>query len=74
MTRPKPLAFAPENDGHHLLRFRSLFHHGRGYAFPCDALGRVDVESLGAEARDRYFAAKAAVGRELAPPVVEHAP
>ena len=55
------------------LRFRSLFHAGRGYAFPCDSAGRVDVESLAETTRRSYLTACAAVGRELAAPAIENA-
>ena len=52
------------------LRFTGLFNRGRGYAFPCDAKGRVDVDDLSARARDNYFYARAVVGTELAAPIV----
>ena len=57
----------------YLLRFRSLFDSGRGYAFPCDARGRVDMDGLSESARDNYLFARAMVGRELAAPAVEPA-
>ncbi len=53
------------------LRFRSLFDSGRGYAFPCDDTGRVDLDHLSERARNNYFYARAMVGRELAAPAVE---
>lgn len=53
------------------LCFRSLFDHGRGYAFPCDPIGRVDLDQLSEQGRNNYFYARATVGRELAAPVVE---
>ena len=52
------------------LRFGSLFHEGRGFAFPCDAEGRVDTVSLGERARRSFAQACAAVGRELSVPAV----
>ena len=55
------------------LRFRSLFDSGRGYAFPCDCSGRVDIDALTEQARNNYFYARAMVGRELAAPAVESA-
>jgi hypothetical protein len=55
------------------LCFRSLFDSGRGYAFPCDAGGRVDLDELSERARNNYFYARAMVGRELAVPAVEPA-
>ncbi|AKJ28687.1 hypothetical protein [Caldimonas brevitalea] len=53
------------------LRFQSLFHAGRGYAFPCDAEGHVDIDALSERARANYLYARAVVGRELAPPAVQ---
>lgn len=53
------------------LCFRSLFDNGRGYAFPCDCQGRVDLDRLSDNARNNYFYARAMVGRELAVPAVE---
>lgn len=53
------------------LCFRSLFHQGRGYAFPCDPHGRVDLDHLSERARTNYLFARAMVGRELALPAVE---
>lgn len=55
----------------YLLRFRSLFESGGGYAFPCDERGRVDLDGLSEEARNDYLYARAMVGRELAAPAVE---
>ena len=55
----------------HQLCFRSLFHSGRGYAFPCDASGQVDLDRMSETARNNYFYARAMVGRELSPPAVE---
>jgi len=53
------------------LRFRSLFDEGRGYAFPCDAGGRVDMDALSDRARNNYFYARTVVGREFATPAVQ---
>lgn len=53
-----------------VLRFTGLFDRGRGYAFPCDADGRVDVEGLSDQARSNYFHACAVVGKELSAPIV----
>ena len=53
------------------LRFRSLFDSGRGYAFPCDDCGRVNLDDLSDEARNNYLYARAMVGRELSCPDVE---
>ena len=53
------------------LRFRSLFEPGRGYAFPCDAQGHVDMDELSERSRLNYMYARAVMGRELSSPVVE---
>jgi hypothetical protein len=53
------------------LCFRSLFQSGRGYAFPCDQAGRVDLDDLTETGRNNYLYARAMVGRELAAPAVE---
>ncbi len=52
------------------LQFRSLFTQGRGYAFPCDPQGQVDLDRLSERARNNYLYARAMVGRELATPAV----
>jgi hypothetical protein len=55
----------------HRLCFRSLFQRGRGFAFPCDRNGQVDLDGLTDRARNNYLFARAMVGRELCAPVVE---
>ena len=52
------------------LRFQSLSGDGSSYAFPCDPLGRVDLDRLSERARLNYLYARAVVGRELAAPAV----
>ena len=52
------------------LRFRSLFDPGGGYAFPCDASGEVDLDSLSENGRNHYFFARTAVGGEFHMPTV----
>jgi len=59
---PSPRAFE--------LRFRSLFNEGRGYSFPCDAEGHVDIDGLSERARNNYYYARTAIGREFATPAV----
>ena len=46
------------------IRFMSLFRQGRGLAFPCDALGNVDLDALSERARNNYLFARAMVGRD----------
>jgi len=52
------------------LRFRSLFNEGRGYAFPCDAQGQVDMDALGERSLNNYLYARSVIGREFATPAV----
>ena len=52
------------------LHFQSLFDSGRGYAFPCDPKGQVDLDRLSERARNHYLFARGMVGRELAVPAV----
>lgn len=52
------------------LRFQSLFHPGRGLAFPCDASGRVDMDAMSERARNNYLFARALMGREYATPTL----
>jgi hypothetical protein len=51
------------------LRFANLFDSGRAYAFPCDACGTVDIDSLGSVSRANYLYARTVIGREFAAPV-----
>lgn len=53
------------------LRFRSLFDEARGYAFPCDAQGHVDIDALGERARLNYFYARTVIGSEFSIPAVQ---
>jgi hypothetical protein len=52
------------------LCYQSLFNSGRGYVFPCDRNGHVDIDTLSDRARNNYLYARAMVGRELATPAV----
>jgi hypothetical protein len=53
------------------LRFRCLFKPGRGYSFPCDSSGRVDIDALTDRARNNYYFARTTIGSEFAMPVVQ---
>jgi hypothetical protein len=53
------------------LRFRSLFDEGRGFAFPCDAAGHVDMDSLSRRSLNNYLYARSVIGREVAMPAVQ---
>ncbi len=59
----------PGSNGRYELRFPGLFNAGRGYAFPCDAEGWVDIDTLSDSGRANYFYARTVVGRELSMPV-----
>jgi hypothetical protein len=50
------------------LRFDSLYGQGRGYVFPCDVEGRIDLDALSPRGLDNYLYARAVVGRELCVP------
>jgi hypothetical protein len=52
------------------LRYQSLSPHRCGYAFPCDAQGRVNLDELSELARENYLYARAMVGRDLLQPRV----
>ncbi len=61
------------NERTYVLRFKSLFDEGRGYAFPCDARGRVDMDALSQRALVNYLYARTVIGREFFAPSVEAA-
>jgi hypothetical protein len=52
------------------LRYLSLFDSGRGFSFPCDAQGHVDLDGLSDHSRDNYLYARALVGRDYQVPVL----
>ena len=56
---------------HYELRFHSLFRPGRGYTFPCDAGGHVDLDAMSEGERTSYFYARAVIGHELSMPAVQ---
>jgi hypothetical protein len=56
--------------GAYELRFSSLFNDGRGYSFPCDATGCVDIDRLSERERSNYLFARAVIGREFALPSI----
>lgn len=65
-----PSSGAAASKAHYELRFLSLFNRGRGYAFPCDAEGRVEIDELSDRGRSNYFYARVLVGNELSSPTV----
>lgn len=62
---------APRPSTPYELRFRSLFNAGRGYAFPCDAGGHVNMDTLSDRARNNYLYARIGIGREFSVPAVQ---
>jgi len=52
------------------LRFNALFADRRSFAFPCDATGRVDMDSLSQRAFNNYLYARAVMGLEVSWPDV----
>jgi hypothetical protein len=52
------------------LRYLSLFDSGRGFSFPCDALGHVELDELSERSRDNYLYARALVGRDFSLPAI----
>jgi hypothetical protein len=53
-----------------VLRFPSLFDGGRGFAFPCDERGEVDLAALTPRARANYLSVRSAIGRDFGVPAV----
>ena len=53
------------------LCFQSLYHSGRGFAFPCDPRGLVDMDHMSERMRNNYLFARAMVGRDLAVPAIK---
>ncbi len=51
-------------------RFRSLFDEGRALAFPCDAQGHVDMDTLSPRALPNCLYARTVVGRGFCVPAV----
>ncbi len=52
------------------IRFASLYRPGRGYAFPCDQQGHVDLDALSERSRTNYLYARAMIGRENSMPCI----
>ncbi|MBV8502573.1 MAG: hypothetical protein JO006_12745 [Paucibacter sp.] len=52
------------------VRFSSLFRAGRGFSFPCDAEGHVDLNRMSQRSRCNYLFARAMVGRDFAAPSI----
>nr|WP_280152063.1 hypothetical protein [Piscinibacter sp. XHJ-5] len=60
--------------GSYELRYASLSVQGRGYVFPCDESGAVDMNRLSERGRNDYLFARVVVGHELGRPVVSPIP
>ena len=64
-----PLPTSSGSEVHFELRFVGMFDTGRGYAFPCDANGKVNLDELSESGRTNYFFARMLIGRDLSMPV-----
>lgn len=62
---------SPATAAHFQLCYRSYVDREAGFAFPCDECGHVDLDSLSDRTRNDYLYARAMVGKELDPPLVE---
>lgn len=56
------------------LCYDDLHQPGRGYRFPCNAQGQVDLDALSETARAHYFYARAMVGHGLSTPHLRPGP
>jgi len=65
-----PAARPVQSTPTYALHFRSLFDDGRGFAFPCNERGEVDLAALSPRARANYCAARRAIGRDFGVPAV----
>ena len=54
----------------HQLYFASLSDPSRALSFPCDCCGEVQLDGLSERARNNYFFARTAVGRNYGLPTV----
>ena len=64
-------AGAQARDPTYELHFESLRTAARALAFPCDAEGRVPMDTLSERARSNYLYARAVTGCEFAWPVIK---
>lgn len=60
----------PNGRARYELRHRGIFDPGCGFSLPCDAQDCVDLDRLGERAGSNHLIARAALGIELAAPVV----
>jgi hypothetical protein len=65
-TSAAPVAFS------HSLRYVPLVAGRRGYVFPCDPTGRVELDCLSDMDRNDFLYAKHLVGMAFGVPCVEH--
>jgi hypothetical protein len=54
----------------YVLCFCRLCDGNQAYAFPCDALGHVDMDSMSERTRNDYLFARALMGIDIARPAV----
>ena len=61
-------AYFSEETARYVLRYQSLSNGDRALLFPCDAEGRVEMDSLSRAELNNYLFARASVGFEFAAP------
>lgn len=66
-------AGAKTRDPRYELHFAGLRDASRTLSFPCDAEGRVPMDTLTERARSNYLYARVVMGREFAWPVIKQA-
>jgi len=66
MQQPTSASRQPQYE----LRFSPFANCAKGYAFPCDAAGEVDLDALSETGRDHYFFARTVVGADFCMPTV----
>ena len=69
-TNSMPASAAAARDATYELRFANLHDASRALSFPCDAHGRVPMDTLSDRVRSNYLYARAVMGREFAWPRV----
>jgi hypothetical protein len=55
---------------HFQLCFKPLRASGRGFAFPCDPDGQVNLDHMSERSRNDYFFARGMMGREVSYPEI----
>ena len=70
MSHHLPHDSGPRRPARFELLFVSLFDERRGYAFPCDEEGHVDLDALSDRLRLNYLYVRKLIGRDFCRPAV----